>query len=237
MNFFKRKQPKIAALAAVLSAATLAVDLQAASIGFGVSGSPTTTVNVVVGNSVTIDVFADFTAEATVGGSFDIATNDALLTYQNTSFATATTLQDPDLNRAPDVKSNELEGFAFGGIDGVGTFGVVGSVTFTAASLGSFTVTAANSDCLSCGGDFISDQTFSSMAVTFDSIEVTVTGTAVMGCIYPSAYNYDSNVTVDNGSCVFAKELPTMGGLGLAILFSCLGLVGLHLKSKRVGTV
>jgi hypothetical protein len=237
MNFFKRKRPIIAALTVALSTALLAVDLQAASISFGVSGSPTTSVNIMVGNSVTIDVFADFSAEATLGGSFDIVTSDALLTYQNTSFATVTTLQDPDLNRAPDVKNNKLEGFAFGGIDGVGTYGVVGSMTFTADSIGTFIVSAANSDCSSCGGDFISDQTFSSMAVAFDSIAVTVTGAAVMGCVYPSAFNYDSNATIDNGSCVFAKEVSMMGGIGLSILFSCLGLVGLSLKAKRVSIV
>jgi hypothetical protein len=237
MIFFKPQRSKIAVLAVVLSTATLAIDLQAASISFGVNGSPTTSVSVEVGNSVTIDVFADFSAEATLGGSFDIVTSDALLTYQNTSFSTATTMQDPDLNRAPDIKNNKLEGFAFGGFDGVGTYGVVGSVTFTAASLGNFIVTAANSDCPSCGGDFISDQTFSSMAVTFDSIDVTVIGAAVMGCVYPTAYNYDSNATVDNGSCVFAKEVSIMGGLGLTILFGCLSFVGLHLKSKRVGIV
>jgi len=237
MSFFKRKRSIISTLAVALSTAMLALDLQAASISFGVSGSPTASVNVVVGSSITLDVFADFSAEATLGGSFDIVTNDALLTYQNTNFETVTTLQDPELNRAPDVKSNKLEGFAFGGIDGVGTYGVVGSMTFIADSLGAFTVTAVNSDCQSCGGDFISDQTFSSMAVTFDSIEVTVTGNAVMGCVYPSAFNFDSNATVDNSSCVFAKEVSMMGGLGLSILFMCLGLVGLCLKSKKVGIV
>lgn len=237
MNFFKYKRSKIPEFAVILSTAILAVDLQAATISFGVNGTPTTSVNVLVGGSVTLDVFADFTTEPTLGGSFDIITNDALLTYQSINFDTVTTLQDPDLNRSPDIKNNKLEGFAFGGIDGVGTYGVIGSMTFTATSLGAFTVSAASSNCTSCGGDFISDQTFSSMEVDFDSIEVIVTGAAVSGCFYPSAFNYDANATVDDGSCKFEKEVATMGGLGLTVLLACFVFVGLHLKSKRVVVV
>lgn len=235
MKISKCMRSKIAEFVVLLSLIILAIDLQAAGISFGVNGTPTTSVNVLVGNNVTIDVFADFTTEPTLGGSFDIITNDALLTYQNTRFDTVTTFQDPDLNRSPDLGNNKLEGFAFGGIDSVGSYGVVGSITFTATGLGVFTMSAASSDCTSCGGDFISDQTFSSMEVDFDSIEVIVTGAAVLGCFYPSAFNYDANATVDDGSCQFAKTVSTMNGLGLTVLFTCLVLLGLRLKSKRVG--
>ncbi len=233
MNVARMHFLKLIGPALVLATAALALQAQAQSLGFGVNGSPVTSVNAAVGDTVVIDVFADFSTEATCGGSFDIATNDAILTYQSTSFASVTTLQDPDLNRSPDPISNELEGMAFGGIDGVGTFGIVGSLTFTATSIGTFTMSPVASDCVACGGDFISDLTASSMAVSFDSIEVTVTGTAVGGCIYPGASNYDPSATMDDGSCTFAKTVPLMGAWGLAALGLSLMLIVSRLMSRR----
>lgn len=137
-------------------------------------GASPNIVDALVGGTILIDVVADFTDEATVGGGMDLFYNSGVITYNNFSFASTELPLDDAFSRVPDDLGNKLEGLAFGNFAGIGTAGIVGTLSFTALAPGSFDLTMAVTTDPLKGGDFISAVTFAPMTVDFGSANITV---------------------------------------------------------------
>ena len=135
-----------------------------------------------VGNTFTVDILADFSGvgEATLGGSIDIFYDENVLSFQSFSFLSNTLSLDSFLSRTPDDQPGELEGLAFsnGTFAGISTAGIVGTITFTAISIGDFDITIADSDLLAAGGPF-RDLDNNIMTVGFGSSNVVVSAVPV----------------------------------------------------------
>lgn len=140
--------------------------------------------DLVPGAVFTLDLMADFTSEATLGGGIDFFFDDSIIAFQSFTFATTTLSLDPDFGRLPDVLSGELEGLAFGNFAGIGTAGRVGTFTFEALTAGSMTLTADTTSDPLKGGAFISDVTFSEQAMTFGNVTVAVNAVPVPAAVW-----------------------------------------------------
>ncbi len=110
----------------------LAAGAQAASI----SVEPDST-TVVVGNTVSLSIVADFTDEPTIGGGFDVFFDSAALAFVSFEFLDAAVVgDDPDFRREPDQLDGELNGIGFGDFDGWSGPATVAVIVFQALEVG-----------------------------------------------------------------------------------------------------
>lgn len=146
--------------------------------------------NVQVGDTVTVDIVMDFSdvytgGNGTVGGGLDVTFDNSLLTYG--SYAAGSTA-DSGFRRNPDVSGNKLVGIAAGGLgedDGtnsspaLGATDTIGTLTFTAADVGTATLSAA--DNVSPAGGFYSFQN-QPISVTYNGASIEVASAVVNQC-------------------------------------------------------
>jgi hypothetical protein len=91
--------------------------------------------NVTLGNQVSLQLNMDFTGDPTVGGGVNILYSSSLLSFVSFVFNPGLG-DDPFFQRLPDVLNNELNGLAFGNIDGLEGPSVVGTLTFNTVGSG-----------------------------------------------------------------------------------------------------
>ncbi len=119
---------------------------------------------VVVGSSVSVDVFMDFSDAPTLGGGIDVFFDDSLLAFDSFSFDVAFG-SETAFARAPTVSGGELDGIAFGNFAGLSGPAVVGTIVFEALDIGVVDLMTALND--SVAGAFFSALTFRQQPVDF----------------------------------------------------------------------
>ncbi len=164
----------------LLGAALYSTSLvHAATVNF----SPTT-VTSNVNDFITLDILMDFTGDPTVGGGTDIFYDASILSYQSFNFGTTTLSLDPAFIRTPDIKTNKLEGLAFGNFGGLSGPGIVGTLTFQAITPGNTTLSMATTSNLLGGGGFFSATTFGPQTVSFGTAKVEVSNVPLPAAVW-----------------------------------------------------
>ena len=118
------------------------------------------------GDTVTLDVWVDFSTEPALGGGFDIFYDELKLSYNSFSFDPGYT-GDPDFSRPPDeFPGGVLDSLAIGDFfDGITGPELIGTLSFTAIAEGMVDVTMADDDNLA--GQFISFESGSPLTVNY----------------------------------------------------------------------
>lgn len=98
------------------------------------------------GEALSFDVLADFTADPTLGGAFDVTLSGPFEGSFSWSFASSTIGDDPLLRRAPETSNRGLTGIAVGSFDGFTGPGVVGTLTLVPSGGGTGTLALGPSD-------------------------------------------------------------------------------------------
>jgi hypothetical protein len=149
----------------------LAVNAQAA---VEVKFSPDV-LEVLVGETVGLDIVADFSSDPTIGGGVDILFDPTRLAFAGFAFLGTGLVLDPSFSRAPTAGgAGELLGLGFGNFAGVGGPGTVGTVSFEALAPGSSTVSLrVNDGRVGMPGAFFSAASFSEQTALFGSAQVT----------------------------------------------------------------
>ncbi len=127
-----------------------------------------------------------------------------------------------------------------GGTNGAEDFSDTGRTEFTITSADDFSAIAGADAAIALADiqtDGIIQVVVSAFAGDYDITAITLTASDGVGdpsgCTYGAGSNYDSSATVDDGSCVFGKEVPAMGLFGLsALLVSLLG-IGTHISIRK----
>ncbi len=129
-----------------------------------------------VGDVVELELVMDFTDDPTLGGGIDIFYDDGLLSFASFVFSPELG-DDPALRRLPDELDGELNGLAFGNIDGLSGPSTVGTLSFTALGEGTSPLTMAQNE----GpppednpGPFVSASTFEPQDVVFENASVSI---------------------------------------------------------------
>lgn len=125
------------------------------------------------GDTITIELRADFSDEATLGGGIDIGYDPAVLQF--VSF-TPEALGDPVFRRAPDEAAGQLSGIAFGDFDGIDDASIlVGELVFeVSASAAEEDTSISIGASTGVAGPFVSDVTLEAQALTFRPIVISV---------------------------------------------------------------
>lgn len=122
-------------------------------------------VEVDVGDTISLDLIADFSDDPTIGGGVDIKFDSTSLQFESW---VAAGLGIPDFVREPDLSDGHLSGIAFGDFGGV-SGGLIGTVTFSVVG-GSSSITVG--DTQSLAGPFVSATTFQAQVVDFGGTRV-----------------------------------------------------------------
>ncbi|MEW6218063.1 MAG: VPLPA-CTERM sorting domain-containing protein [Thermodesulfobacteriota bacterium] len=149
------------------AAAALALSGQAAGVQAATIWLSPTSQTVMVGDPVTLQMFMDFTDEATFGGGVDLFYNDAVLDYVS---YTPGGIGMPFYDRAPDELPGELNGIGFGHDNGISGPGLVGTLLFNAVIRGTVDITLATNDLPL--GEFYSAVDFERMTVDYLGAQV-----------------------------------------------------------------
>ena len=127
-----------------------------------------------------------------------------------------------------------------GGTNGAEDFSDTGRTEFTITSADDFSA-ITGADAATALADIQTDGIIQVVVTAFagdyDITSITLTASDGVGdptgCTYGADSNYDSSATVDDGSCIFGKEVPAMGLFGLsALLISLLG-IGSHVSLRK----
>lgn len=152
------------------------------ALASSVSLSPSSQ-TVALGSVFSLEIDIDFTDEATIGGGIDVLfgnfTNGNEITFL--SFTPAN-LGDPGFRRTPDVRSNELNGIAFGEFNGITGPASVGVLTFQANQAGSFEFNLAANDFPA--GAFVSAVTNRPFAPDFTGARINVSSVPVPAALW-----------------------------------------------------
>jgi hypothetical protein len=123
--------------------------------------------NVNVGDPVSVDLFWDFTGEATLGGGTDFAWDPAGLSLVSIvfddNFGTGNGQFDPQLTRCDNESCSGdgfIDGLATGNFNGLGDPGpiFIATITFQTLAAGSFVIDISQDSGIA--GPFISNETF-----------------------------------------------------------------------------
>jgi len=150
------------------------------------------TVDVHVGDSFGVDVWWDFTGEATLGGGTDATWDPAGLSFVSLVFDDNPDF-DPAFTRQGEVSPGLIDGFATGNFNGLAGDGplYIATITFTALTEGSFVIDLAEDTGIA--GPFVS----------------------IAGQLYPDLVFSGATVNVSGGAVPLPAALWLMiGGLG-----------------------
>jgi hypothetical protein len=127
--------------------------------------------------TLVLDLFMDFTQEATLGGGVDTTFDPAVLTFVSFVFDPALG-DDPAFRRQPNLEApGVLNALAFGSFEGLTGPSRVGTFTFSvSAVLGLTPLTIASDQANGIAGPFVSLITFLPMNVVFNSAQANVRG-------------------------------------------------------------
>lgn len=176
------KVTKIVAATVLLSAVS---SVQAASLSI-----ITSTPEVKVGDLIELQVFMDFSDDATIGGSFDINFNNSLVSYVSNSYITDAALNsDPDFTRDDnpavtddskrvEVESDKLVGAGFGEFGGLLGPALLAPLSFIADEAGIAVFDLGASTSARIGG-FFGAATFTEQFPDFGSVSVNIRPSAV----------------------------------------------------------
>lgn len=129
--------------------------------------------NAGIGETVTVEMFMDFTGTPTLGGGVDLFFDAAGLQFLTW---TPENLGDPTFLATPQVLPGQLDGIGFGDFGGLTGPAKVGTATFQALSAGAWDLNLAGTDSLV--GPFVSATTFGVQSVQFGSASVQVAALA-----------------------------------------------------------
>ena len=132
--------------------------------------------NVVLGNTVALQLMMDFSDDATIGGGVDIFYDDSVLQFVSFVFD-AGLGDDPAFRRQPDVLSGELNGLGFGDFSGLSGPSLVGTFTFDTLASGSANFSLAENDYPV--GAFYSAATYEVQLVGFQGAAIDVSAVPV----------------------------------------------------------
>lgn len=133
-----------------------------------------------VGDTIQVDVIADFTGNPTRGGGLSFSYDPSKIQYDSFSFTTgqADTLGiEPMISDVWTTESGELDTIAFSASDfvgGIDSKGVVGTISFNAIAGGNTVLDIAASNSPFKGGSFISATSFTEQSIDFLDADISV---------------------------------------------------------------
>ena len=132
--------------------------------------------NVVLGNTVSLQLMMDFSDDATIGGGVDVFYDDSVLQFVSFVFD-AGLGDDPAFRRQPDALSGELNGLGFGEFGGLSGPSLVGTFTFNTLTSGSASFSLGVNDYPV--GAFYSATTYELQLVDFQGAAIEVSAVPV----------------------------------------------------------
>ena len=161
---------KIACIAG-LSLAALS-NVEAASISI----NPLTS-TVQVGSNFSVELFMDFSDEATLGGGIDVSYDSNFADFVSFAFdssflaMTDPTMTCPSSAACPSIDQfNSVSNIAFGNFNGIGGMFTIGTLEFTALDVGNILLTTSSTS--GVAGPFVSANTFMPMTVSYNSASI-----------------------------------------------------------------
>jgi hypothetical protein len=131
------------------------------------------TQDVVLGNSFGVDVYWDFTGNATLGGGTDVTWDPSGLSFVSLVFDT-NPLFDPAFTRIGDVSPGLIDGMATGSFNGLAGSGplYIATITFQTLAAGSFAIDL--SEDAGIAGPFVSilGMTYTDLTFTGGNVNV-----------------------------------------------------------------
>ena len=137
--------------------------------------------NVVIGDSISLQLNMDFSDGPTIGGGIDIFYDSSRLSFASFTFSPSLG-DDVGLQRQPDVLTNTLNGLAFGNFNGLSGPSMVGTLTFNTIGMGTALFTMAD-NVLPAGG-FFSSATFAPQTVTYQGTSVNITAVPIPAALW-----------------------------------------------------
>ncbi|NJN48429.1 MAG: hypothetical protein HC808_20400, partial [Candidatus Competibacteraceae bacterium] len=135
-----------------------------------------------VGDLVSFILTMDFSAEATLGGGFDVFYDAAILDFNTFVFSnTGTFPRDMAFDSTPVDLAGQVQDIGFGSFSGLSGPFTVGIIVFNAIGPGTANLTLA--DTAGTSGAFISNDTFDEMTVDYFGNSVTVNPVPLPGAL------------------------------------------------------
>lgn len=135
-----------------------------------------------IGDTITVDVIADFTDNATLGGGINFTYDPSKIQYDSFTFrsgASNTLGIEPMVSDVWTSSNGALESIAFGAADfmaGINDAGAVGTITFQAIAGGDTILDISASEDPFKGGSFLAAADFSQQTVSFLDAEIAILG-------------------------------------------------------------